>query len=188
MAGARKNKHELAEEIVGRLVRRYSTAAVLFHHAVAERLGLGPTDHKCLDLLREREAMTGSELAAVTGLTTGAVTGVVARLEQAGYLRREPDPHDGRKQTLLPAPDRLQDIQHVFDPIREDTAAQLEGFDMHQLAAIAEFLVRSTDLAHRHAAVLRAQTISAASQNRETARTTTSAVPAGSQKRSKTRR
>jgi hypothetical protein len=57
MGSARKSKHELAEEIVGRLARRHSTAVVLFHHAVAERLGLGPTDHKCLDLLRERGPM-----------------------------------------------------------------------------------------------------------------------------------
>ena len=79
---------------VGRLARRHSTAAVLFHHVVAERLGLGPTDHKCLDLLRERGAMAGSDLCAITGLTSGAITGVVARLERAGYLRREPDPRD----------------------------------------------------------------------------------------------
>src|SRR5207245_7886714 len=103
MGAARKRKHELADEIVRRLARRHSTAVVLFHHAVAERLGLGPTDHKCLDLLRERGAITGSELAAITGLTTGAITGVVARLEQAGYVRRESDPHDGRKQMLYPA-------------------------------------------------------------------------------------
>src|SRR5437867_10829830 len=95
---AAKRQRELAEEIVGRLVRRHSIAAVLFHHAVAERLGLGPTDHKCLDLLRELGAVTGSELATITGLTTGAVTGVVSRLEQAGYLRRGPDPHDGRSE------------------------------------------------------------------------------------------
>src|SRR2546426_10086939 len=86
--GAARNKGQLADEIVGRLARRHSTAVVLFHHAVAERLGLGPTDHKCLDLLRERGAITGSELAAITGLTTGAITGVVARLEQGGYVRR----------------------------------------------------------------------------------------------------
>lgn len=97
------SRHELAEEIGGRLVRRHSNAAVLFHHAVAERLGLGSTDHKCLDLLRERGAITGSELAAITGLTSGAITGVVARLERAGYLRREPDPHDGRQQILHPS-------------------------------------------------------------------------------------
>src|SRR6267142_1244555 len=112
MGAARKSRHDLAEEIVGRLVRRHSTAAVLFHHAVAERLGLGPTDLKCLDLLRERGAMTGSDLGAITGLTSGAITGVVARLERAGYLRREPDPHDGRKQILHLARERahIQDV------------------------------------------------------------------------------
>src|SRR5437867_4356010 len=125
---AAKRQRELAEEIVGRLVRRHSTAAVLFHHAVAERLGLGPTDHKCLDLIRERGAMTGSELAAITGLTSGAITGVVARLERAGYVRREPDPHDRRKQILSPVQERVRDIQDVFDPIREDVAELLEGF------------------------------------------------------------
>src|SRR5713101_5811730 len=100
MGAPRKSKQDLAEEIVGLLARRHSTAGVLFHHAVAERLWLGPTDHKCLDLLRERGAMAGSDLGAITGLTSGAITGVVARLERAGYVRRDPDPHDGRKQVL----------------------------------------------------------------------------------------
>src|ERR1700693_1460937 len=100
MRTARKTQEELIEEIVGQLARRHHTAVVLFHHAVAERLGLGPTDHKCLDLLRDRGAMTSSDLGAITGLTSGAITGVVARLERAGYLGREPDPHDGRKKIL----------------------------------------------------------------------------------------
>ena len=153
----RKRKRELADEIVGRLVRRHSIAIMLFHQAVAERLGLGPTDHKCLDLLRDRGAMTGSELAAVTDLTSGAITGVVARLERRGYLRREPDPHDRRQQILSPVLERMRDIQHVFGPIRNDAAALLERFDAQQLTAIAEFLRGSTDLAYRHVALLRAQ-------------------------------
>jgi DNA-binding MarR family transcriptional regulator len=150
-------QRELADEIVGRLVRRHSIAIVLFHQAVAERLGLGPTDHKCLDLLRERGAMTGSDLAAITDLTTGAITGVVARLERAGYLQREPDPHDGRQQILSPVLERMREIQHVFGPIRNDVAALLERFDTQELTAIAEFLTGSTDLAYRHVALLRAQ-------------------------------
>ena len=154
-----KNKHELAGEIVGRLARRHSTAVVLFHHAVAERLGLGPTDHKCLDLLRERGAMAGSDLGTITGLTSGAITGVVARLERAGYLRRELDPHDGRKQILHLAQERAP-IQDVIDPLRKDVAAVLENFDSHQLTGIVEFLTRTTDLLYRHAALLRAETIS----------------------------
>ncbi len=152
-----EHRHELVKAIVGRLMRRHSTAVVLFHHAVGQRLELGPTDHKCLDLLRERGPTTGSALAAVTGLTTGAVTGVVTRLERAGYLRREPDPHDGRQQILSAVPERMGDLHRVFGPIRNDVSALLEGFDAHQLSAIAKFLDRSTDIAHHHVVLLRAQ-------------------------------
>ena len=149
---------EVAAEIVGPLSRRFSTATVLFHHAVAERLGLGPTDHKCLDLLRERGAMTGSELAAVTGLTTGAITGVVARLERTGRVRREPDPVDGRKQLLHVVPEGLDDLVEVFASMQEDAASLVAGFDAEQLAAVAEFLARATAFAHRRAALLRVET------------------------------
>src|SRR5258708_1465885 len=166
--GAGRKGLTLAEEIVGRLVRRHSIATVLFHHAVAERLGLGPWDHKCLDLLRERGAMTGSALAAITDLSSGAITGVVARLERAGYIRREPDPHDGRQQILHPVTGRMRDIHQVFAPIRKDVTALLESFDTRQLTAIAEFLARSTDVAYRHVALLRAQTPDAPGRTAET--------------------
>jgi DNA-binding MarR family transcriptional regulator len=99
--------------------------------------------------------MTGSDLAALTGLTTGAITGVVTRLEQAGYLHREPDPDDARKQKLRPSFERKQGIHHVFEPIRKDLAAILEGFDWHQLSAIANFLQHTTDIAYRHLTLLR---------------------------------
>lgn len=160
------SRERLVEEIIGPLVRRNSTATVLLHHAVAERLGLGPTDHKCLDLLRERGPMTGSELAAITGLTSGAITGVVARLERAGHLHREPDPADGRKQILRPAPEGAHDVAALFERLRAEATALVEGFDAHQLAAIAEFLARSTDFAYHRAALLRAQTLSSGGRSR----------------------
>ncbi|HEY0777768.1 MAG TPA: MarR family transcriptional regulator [Gemmatirosa sp.] len=147
--------HELTDEIVGQLLRRQSTAAVLFHHAVAERLGLGPTDHKCLDVLRERGPMIGRDLAAITGLTSGAITGVVARLERAGYVRRDVDPADQRKQILTAVRERARELHAVLGPIRDDAAALLDGFDTHQLDAIAAFLTRSTAFLHRHTVLLR---------------------------------
>ena len=159
----RKGKRDLIEDIVQRLAGRHSTAVVLFHQAVAERLGLGPTDHKCLHLLREHggiaanEPVTASKLAAITGLTTGAMTGVVARLESAGFLRREPDPQDQRRQLLYADMERGGEIHSAFSPIREDLAAMLKDFNNHQLAAIALFLTHSTELAYRHAALMRAQ-------------------------------
>jgi DNA-binding MarR family transcriptional regulator len=115
-------------------------------------------DHKCLDLLRERGAMTGSELAAITGLTSGAITGVAARLEHSGYLRREPDPSDGRKQILHPVVQRVRDIHDVFDPLHREMATLLDSYDTRQLTAIADFLARATDAVYRHSARLRAET------------------------------
>ena len=114
------DRDELAVRINGSLARRHSTATVLFHHALADRLGLGPTDHKCLDLLQERAPMTASELAAITGLTSGAVTGVVARLERSGRLRREPHPHDRRKQVLYPTPEAVAEVQRLFAGLPAD--------------------------------------------------------------------
>jgi DNA-binding MarR family transcriptional regulator len=165
---------ELAARINGSLARRHSTATVLFHHALADRLGLGPTDHKCLDLLHERAPMTASELAAITGLTSGAITGVVARLERSGRLRREPHPHDRRKQVLRPTPEAVREIQQVFQAL-PDPSGLLEGFDAHQLAAIAEFLARATDLAYRRGALLRAQVLSAGGRHPGTPLATTEA-------------
>jgi DNA-binding MarR family transcriptional regulator len=165
---------ELAARINGSLARRHSTATVLFHHALADRLGLGPTDHKCLDLLAERAPMTASELAAITGLTSGAITGVVARLERSGRLRREPHPHDRRKQVLRPTPEAVREIQQVFQAL-PDPSGLLEGFDAHQLAAVAEFLARATDLAYRRGALLRAQVLSAGGRHPGTPLATTEA-------------
>ncbi len=155
-----KSTRDLRERITSRLVRRHSTAAVLFHHAIAERLGLGATDHKCFDLLQERGALTGSDLAAITGLTSGAITGVVARLEQAGYVRREPDPKDGRKQILRPVQGRMRELQDLFAHIRSDLAALLEPFDAAQLAAIGAFLSGTTDIVYRQIALLRGHPMS----------------------------
>lgn len=157
---AERSRQELVDEITGPLARQHSTATVLFHHAIAERLGLGPTDHKCLDLLHERGAMTASDLAVVTGLTSGAISGVVSRLERAGYVRREPDPYDQRKQILTPAYGRLDALHEVFGSLRQEAAALVEGFDVDQLAVIAEFLRRATDFSYRQTALLRAQSLS----------------------------
>lgn len=161
-------RDELVAEIAGPLSRRFSTATVLFHHAVAERVGLGPTDHKCLDVLRDRGAMTGSELAGVTGLTTGAITGVVARLERTGRVCREADPMDRRKQLLHVVPEGLADLAAVFASMQDDAASLVEGFDTHQLAAVAEFLTRATDFAHRRSTLLRAESLSSGRRGRST--------------------
>jgi DNA-binding MarR family transcriptional regulator len=152
-----QRRQDLAAQITGPLARRYSTATVLLHHAIAERLGLGPTDHKCLDLLLDRGPMTGSQLAAITGLTTGAITGVVARLERTGFVRREPDPRDRRKQIVMPVPARIREAQEVFASLQPTPDSLLDGFDTAQLEVIAEFLTRGAEFNLQRAANSRAQ-------------------------------
>lgn len=170
---ASTNHARLAEEIVGSLARRHSTATVLLHHAIAERLGLGPTDHKCLDLLHERGSLSGSELATITGLTSGAISGVVGRLERAGHVCREPDPHDRRKQILRPAPEVAREVAELFDRLRADAGWLVEGFDDRQLAAIAEFLSRGIEFAYHRTALLRTHALSSSGQTGTVTATTT---------------
>jgi DNA-binding MarR family transcriptional regulator len=168
----------LVDEIVGDLARRNSTATVLFHHAIAERLGLGPSDHKCLDLVRERGPVTAAELATLTGLSTGAITGVVARLLRAGFVAREPDPHDGRKQILTITAKAHHQLRQVFDGLSDDTSAALiNGFDDDQLATIAEFLRRATNFTLRRTAQLRVQTLIDGNPRRSTPTPTAASSP-----------
>jgi DNA-binding MarR family transcriptional regulator len=142
------------------MARRYSTAIVLFHHGVAERVGLGASDHKCLEILRERGAMTGSKLASLTGLTSGAITGVVARLEKRGFLTREPDPEDARKQILRPLLQRIEELHADFAPFRKDIAALITSLDAHQRAGLAKFLDHAAAIAIQHATLARSPTVS----------------------------
>src|SRR5690348_4151309 len=78
-------------------LREVSSLGVLLSQSVADRLGIGSSDLESLGFLSRDRAMTAGRLAQLTGLTTGAITGLVDRLERAGYVRREPDPHDRRR-------------------------------------------------------------------------------------------
>lgn len=159
MAKRIKDQEAKVQELLGPVARRHSTATVLFHHAMAERLGLGPSDHKCLDLLLQHDDMTGSRLAAMTGLTTGAITGVVNRLEQAGYVQRRPDPTDGRRQLLQPVPKRVADVRALFAENGPDHRDLVAGMDADQVSAVVTFLTRATEHLEQRSAMLRAEAL-----------------------------
>lgn len=144
-------------QMLARVARRHSTATVLYHHAIAERLGLGPSDHKCLDLLLQRPNLTGTRLAAMTGLTTGAITGVLNRLETAGYVRRRPDPDDRRRQVLEPVPERIAQASTVFTENGPDLDALTADMSLDQKSAVLTFLTRATEHLEQRSAFLRTQ-------------------------------
>ena len=100
--------------------RRMSTRTVVFHAAIADRLGLNPSDHKCADLIcNETGPITAGRLAEITGLSTGAITGVVDRLERAGFVSRVADSEDRRRVVFQGTEGRAPDMRHLFQPMME---------------------------------------------------------------------
>src|SRR6516164_8923526 len=99
--------------------RQMSTVTILFHQAIADRLGMNVTDHKCADILLRSGPITAGELAQRTGLTTGAITGVIDRLEQAGFVRRAKDPGDRRRVIIEPLARRME---RVIGPLFQSMA------------------------------------------------------------------
>lgn len=150
-----EKKRQLVEELrwAG---RHQARATVMFHQAVADRLGLHPTDHKCLDLLREEGPMSAGELAEATGLTSGAITGVADRLERAGFLRREIDSHD-RRRILLRVDTDCTDSQipPLFKGIMHSWSEQCEQYSPRQLELILKFMRQTIELLERETTRLR---------------------------------
>ncbi len=93
-------KSNTREQIVNSLmtsIHKEARAATLFVHTVSEIVGIHSTDIRCLDFLNEVHFSTAGDLAKITGLTTGAITAVIDRLEKAGFVKRETDRNDRRK-------------------------------------------------------------------------------------------
>ena len=120
-----------------------STAVVLFHEAIGQRLGLSAVEHKALDLITRHGPLTAGALAEHTGLTSGAVTGLVDRLERAGYVRRAPDPADRRRILIAAVPDRRPDLTVVFAELGQEMAGFLARYDERELAAIADWIANT---------------------------------------------
>ncbi|WIX86037.1 MarR family transcriptional regulator [Amycolatopsis sp. DG1A-15b] len=106
------------------LGRQGSTFTVLRHARIAERMGLSGTDHKTFDLVIQAGGpLTAGRIAGLTGLSTGAVTGVIDRLEKVGLVRRVRDPEDRRKVLVEVVPGAAERFlplfESAFDALRE---------------------------------------------------------------------
>jgi len=131
-----------------RLLRDLSTETVLLHQAIADRLGLNPTDHKCLGLLVDAgRPVTPGELATMTGLTTGAVTGVVDRLEAAGFVRRTRDPEDRRKVGIEVVFDKVKrQVFPVFEQLAKRMGVVAGAYKQRELETIVSFLEQGIEV------------------------------------------
>jgi len=145
-----ENRSERAEllAVLTLEFRQMSAATIMFHQAVADRLGLNVTDHKCADILMRGGPMTAGELARHTGLTTGAITGVIDRLERAGFARRAKDPNDRRRVIVEPVWKAVeQQIGPLFESMGRATTELCARYSTRELAVIRDFARRANEMA-----------------------------------------
>ncbi|MEU7138508.1 MarR family transcriptional regulator [Nocardia sp. NPDC046473] len=134
------------------LGREFASAMVNFHTATGKLLGLSAVERKCMDTLHILGPVPAGTIAEHTGLTTGAVTGLVDRLEKAGYAKRTRDPHDRRKVLVELVPNERVDalLAAVFVPFGAEMTELMSRYSPAELHAISDWIDRTTDILVRN--------------------------------------
>jgi DNA-binding MarR family transcriptional regulator len=155
MAQPRKHKKELVEELISEF-RTAGNQDSAFDNLAAEVLGVNRTDLHCLNAIENAGGLTAGELAVETGLTTGAVTGVIDRLERAGFARRVSDPEDRRRVKVEVTPKFYARAAKIWAPMAAEWQSSLSSrFTTEELERVIEFLRATNELGRRHMERLR---------------------------------
>jgi DNA-binding MarR family transcriptional regulator len=141
-------------ELVEKLIHEFRTSGNqddAFDSLGAERLGVSESDLRCLNIVENNGGISAGELAAQAGLTAGAVTGVIDRLEKAGYARRVPDPADRRRVRVEVTPAFYRLAEPIWGPMAADWQSMLaKRFTIEELERITAFLRATNELGRRH--------------------------------------
>ena len=137
-------------------LREYLNAVDLYDDAVAERMGLSRTDLRCVDTLERRGTLTAGALAEASGLTTGAVTFLLDRLERAGVIHRVRDTEDRRRVLVELVPDAALRAYSLHKPMIADMRELARHYRMDELSTIRDFLCQARGVYEQHAPLLRA--------------------------------
>ncbi|MGW1727323.1 MarR family winged helix-turn-helix transcriptional regulator [Streptomyces sp. NPDC002306] len=155
MSGSENERSRLLDELSS-VSRRYMASYALFNQAVADHIGLHPTDLQCLNLLTlEGGPVTTGRIAELTGLTTGSATRLVDRLEKAGYVVRERDAADRRRVLVATVPEKIAEFGRMWDRLGGGWTALFDGLDDTELALIIGHMRRTVDFSGEQVARLR---------------------------------
>jgi DNA-binding MarR family transcriptional regulator len=154
-AAEQAERRELAEEFV-LAMRRTGSIMQLVNQAAADRIGINTTDLNCLNIVALTGAMTAGELAKATGLTTASITGVLDRLEESGFVRRERDATDRRRVIVqLNLASGLRDVAPVFAPMLIAWRVAADRYTDAELRLILSFQLEVEQILREQLARLR---------------------------------
>ena len=142
VAGKKAAKKELVAHII-RGAREFSIGTVLFHRSVGEILGVNVTDMKCLDMMAQQESATPSQLARHTGLSSGATTAMIDRLESAGLVERRHDPQDGRGTILVLTQEAKRRLPSLFASLGNAMETLLSSYPDKELVVLNDFFTKA---------------------------------------------
>lgn len=141
---------------LGTAVRANQRATDLVDELVSELVGINRTDARCLDLLDEHNQLSAGQLAELSGLSTGAITAVIDRLERAGMAHRVPDPNDRRRVLVELTPEaRRLSFELMGQPMMELAYPVMSSYTDEQVELLIDFNRRARQLQEDHAAWLR---------------------------------
>ena len=142
-------KDELIDELIAAF-RDSGNQDDAIDNLAAKRLGVNRTDLLALNAIENAGGLTAGELAVAAGLTTGAVTGVIDRLERAGYARRVADPSDRRRVKLEVTPEFYARAAEIWAPMAADWRTALTRFTRSDLERLLDVLRATTEVGRRH--------------------------------------
>jgi DNA-binding MarR family transcriptional regulator len=148
------DRNLLVAELI-QATRQMSRQLVRYYDAVADQLGLHVTDLTCVGTLRDIRRATAGELATELGLTTGAVTRVIDRLHRAGFVRRVPDPRDGRRVIVELIPEAEASVAGLFAGQAAHITESVGGFTDGQLQLLLGFIRQRAEVSRKEADRLR---------------------------------
>lgn len=125
--------------------RQYSDTSIFMHEAIARKAGLSNADHKYLGLILKYESITAGEISKLTGLTTGAVTGLIDRLEKKQLLKRQFTQEDRRKVLIIPnIENSMKLLEPIFEELQQKTTQLLSTFSEEEIGIIERYFTGAT--------------------------------------------
>jgi len=141
-----------------RLSQQYAYSALQMHETIGRKAGLSGTDHKYLGFLIQKGTMTAGELASLTGLTTGAVTGLIDRFEKKNLVKRQFAEGDRRKVIIVPDIDKIMALlAPLYADFRSASEQLLASFSAQEMQVIENYFVRAIELMNQETEKLNTQ-------------------------------